>query len=340
MKKTWNFFSIYLACIFFILFCSSLTWASGPSICPDNDGMQLPDCPDCSSSTGINVGINDPTNPDGEKKLVALKVTPESAELSIGESKTFVALGIYSDDSTKVITPKWSGGEGNSFTAQKPGTFTIAATYLGLSAKATIEVKGPIPTALSIEPEESTIKIGEEVSFSAVAVYKDGSEAPIPNDAIIWKPSNPFKGTEEGKYAITAEHQGVSGSATVTVKPVAAPIQGKIAGDWEFKCKGTKEDKTVEYDEVGEYEMTIYSDGRVDGSFWNTLQSFFYKINGKVDESGNLKANAECKLILESVCWKEIKSCKLTGIISTKPRLDGKGSLSCGPEISCKGSWD
>lgn len=318
-----------------------MTSAFDLSDCPRRtDGMQLPDCPDCSSSSGINVDINDPTNPDDEKKIVAIKVVPESVELSIGESKSFAALAIYSDDSTKVITPKWSGGEGSSFTAQKPGTFTITATYLGLSAKATIEVKGPIPTALLIEPEESTIKIGEEVSFSAVAVYKDGSKAPIPNDAIIWKPSNPFKGTEEGKYEITAEYQKVSGSAAVNVKPVAAPIQGKIAGDWEFKCKGTKEGKTIEYDEGGEYEMTIYSDGRVDGSFWNTLQSFFYKINGKVDESGNLKASAECKLILESVCWKEIKSCKLTGIISTKPRLDGKGSLSCGPEISCKGSWD
>ena len=89
--------------------------------------------------------------------------------------------------------------------------------------------------------------------------------------------------------------------------------------------------------------MTVRADGTVDGELYNYLQSYIYRIKGRVDASGQLNATAECYQYRESICWKEVKSCTLRGTV--KPGASGpsgSGTLSCGPNTglaSCTGPW-
>jgi hypothetical protein len=93
----------------------------------------------------------------------------------------------------------------------------------------------------------------------------------------------------------------------------------------------------------GSIKMTVQADGTVDGQFYNYLQSYIYRIKGRVDASGQLNATAECYQYRESICWKEVKSCTLRGTL--KPGVSGpsgSGTMSCGPSTgtaSCTGSW-
>jgi len=72
--------------------------------------------------------------------LVKVIVVPGAAELSLGESKSFTAMGEYADGSTTPIKPNnWPSSQ-KEFTAATTGTHTITATYQGLSGSATVTV--------------------------------------------------------------------------------------------------------------------------------------------------------------------------------------------------------
>ncbi len=89
--------------------------------------------------------------------------------------------------------------------------------------------------------------------------------------------------------------------------------------------------------------MTVKADGTVDGEFYNDVQSYIYRIRGRVDNSGRLNATAECYQQRDSICWKEVKSCTLTGTLKAGGfGLTGSGTISCGPNTGtsyCTGSW-
>jgi hypothetical protein len=153
-----------------------------------------------------------------------VNVTPESVQLYIGDSRSFTAMAIYPDGSTTVVTEEstWSGGTDNSFTASEGGEFTITATFHGISGSATITV--PSPTAVSISPSATTIKINDSVTFTASVEFDNGIEKTNPG-GLSWDPGSSFTGTEAGDFTITATYQGLSGSATVTVQePVVTSV--------------------------------------------------------------------------------------------------------------------
>jgi len=94
---------------------------------------------------------------EASKAFANLLIVPGSVDLSIGESKTFSALGLYPDGTTEPVKAEWPGG--SSFTATQPGNFTISAKYRGLSGNATIIVRSDASTR---EPESG----GSETSSS------------------------------------------------------------------------------------------------------------------------------------------------------------------------------
>jgi RHS repeat-associated protein/uncharacterized repeat protein (TIGR01451 family) len=125
---------------------------------------------------------------------------------------------------------------------------------------------------------------------------------------------------------------------------------GTFSGEWDA-LRGTIRDSSGKQaarncDGVlmgGPIRMTVQADGTVDGQLYNDLQSYIYRIRGRVDTSGQLTATAECYLYRDSICWKEVKSCTLRGTL--KPGASGpsgSGTLSCGPNTgsaSCTGPW-
>jgi len=199
-----------------------------------------------------------------QKNLVSIAVSPKSAELSVGGSQHFSATAIYSDSSTNNITGlvQWAGGDGNSFTAKKGGTFILNATYQGISGSATIIVK-KLPTVLVVSPAQKTIKINETAGFTAKVTFDDGSAEDVTGKA-GWAPMNPFSGTAAGAYTITASYENVSGSAAVTVQKTLkavslAPAERtiKISESASFTATAIFDDGST-YDVTGE---AIWSPG-------------------------------------------------------------------------------
>ncbi len=202
----------------------------------------LPDCPEDvepgvgrqtvseggKDSAGVNVRIDADTNKQRErreeKSVGALTLSPAGAELGIGQSQSFSVTAIYSDGSNSNVTGEaaWSGGQGNTFTASKGGTFTISANYRGASASASITVKKR-PVSLSVVPSERTVKIRESVGFTAKAFFDDGSSEDVSGTA-AWSPGSSFTAVEAGTFPITASYESVSGSATVTVTKTLVSI--------------------------------------------------------------------------------------------------------------------
>jgi hypothetical protein len=118
-------------------------------------------------------------------ELLAVKVAPGTAELSIGQSTSFSATAIYSDNSARVVT-----GEA----AWNPGS-TCTATYQGRSASAAVTVKEPAVTLLVVSPGQSEIKAGVTVSFSAQATFDDGSSRDVTAES-TWSPASTFAGSQ------------------------------------------------------------------------------------------------------------------------------------------------
>ena len=110
---------------------------------------------------------------------------------------------------------------------------------------------------------------------------------------------------------------------------------GKIRGYGDLDCPSMGVGWPIEF------EIAISSDGGVGGWFEDVLGSFRYNIvSGNVDASGELNAKAECVIIKESVCYREISSCDIKGTLRIKPKLSGSGTLTCGSDsFICRGTW-
>lgn len=77
--------------------------------------------------------------------IVSIIVNPSSSQLNLGQEASFQAMATYADNHTEDVTGKasWSGGAGSAFKADKVGTFSITATYQGISGSGTITVTEP-----------------------------------------------------------------------------------------------------------------------------------------------------------------------------------------------------
>ncbi len=150
-----------------------------------------------------------------EPALVAISVTPSEKTIKINESVTFAATAIFNDRSTKDVTGEAVWSPGNSFTANKPGEYTVSASYKGISGTATVTVTKTL-TALRISPQTSQIKIGQALTLSAVATFDDGSTKDVTGEA-VWSPGNSFTANKPGEYRVTAAYKGFSAIAAIRV---------------------------------------------------------------------------------------------------------------------------
>ena len=105
------------------------------------------------------------------KKITALSITPSNPRIKVAESVSFDAIATFEDNSTDKVTKSvtWSDGS-NTFTADKPGEYSISVTHGGLSASATI-------TVACADGEEWSKKLNKCISLSeAIDDAKDGSK--------------------------------------------------------------------------------------------------------------------------------------------------------------------
>ncbi len=112
------------------------------------------------------------------------------------------------------------------------GTATITATSEGKTASTTVTVV-PAPVAtVAISPASPTVREGATLQLTAIA--RDARGAVLTGRPVTWGTSNAGKvavsstgvvtGVAEGSATITATSEGRSGSTTVTVESVPAPV--------------------------------------------------------------------------------------------------------------------
>ena len=149
---------------------------------------------------------------------VGLYVTPSSASVKVNGTFQFLAFATYGDGTATDVTNNtncawgtsdatlatvtnaggaigrggvFGGGAGGLATGLAAGTVTINASFGGFSDTATLTV-APLPVLkrLVIAPATATIQVNLTQTFTATAVYDDGTAGPV-TGAATWTSSDP-----------------------------------------------------------------------------------------------------------------------------------------------------
>jgi uncharacterized protein YjdB len=169
--------------------------------------------------------------------VATVSVNPPSVSVVAGRSTTLAAT--LRDASGQIVSGRavaWSSSNtliatvssSGVVTAIAPGAAAITATSEGRSGSSSVTVT-PVPVAtVTVAPTPTTLETGATITLSAT--LKDAGGATLTNRAIAWSSSNSLvasvSGTgvvtavSAGSATITATGEGVSGTASVTVKPV------------------------------------------------------------------------------------------------------------------------
>lgn len=147
----------------------------------------------CSSGTTENA------------RLLGISVQPESAKITVNETKQFTAIGQFDDGSTRNISPEvvWHSTNASVATidtnglatgVSQGGTTLITATAGNITSDpaAVLEVVGEENRLMSIslEPATAQLQLGASLSFVAMGSFMNGSSHEI-TDEVIWESSNP-----------------------------------------------------------------------------------------------------------------------------------------------------
>jgi uncharacterized protein YjdB len=174
---------------------------------------------------------------------ISLTVTPTQHTITVGDGRILEANVLdaqgnpldasavtwsSSDPDTAYVTQET--GEWTSVEGIKSGTVTVTATYNGdcaLTKSATITVGQEVEqkvVSVEIDPNTATLDVDETVTLLVMTNESGDCPSPIswtipPGGIIAFDPeSQVVRGVSEGTATITATCEGVSGSATITVK--------------------------------------------------------------------------------------------------------------------------
>lgn len=157
----------------------------------------------------------------------------------------------------KKINYKKSDAPVGEVVQQKPGPGTKAPE----GSEVTVWISEEEPLNIFVDPPRTTIKVGEQVSFTAHLIKEDGSVTQLFPKEVKWNPGpgHIFEGTEAGEFTVTATAHGISGHATVTIeeeertkwdKPIShsdqltakAPLPPPDAYTWYALCNKSSGD--------------------------------------------------------------------------------------------------
>jgi len=169
--------------------------------------------------------------------LLSITVAPGAAPVAKGLARAFTASGHYSDGSTLDLTglATWTSSTGAATmsdavaTGVAEGTTTIAASYAGKSGEATLTVGPATLVSIAVDPGTVLIPEGLTTTLVATGTYSDGTTAELTETA-TWSSDNLLAATAsagvlaavgQGEATITAEQDGRSGQALVSVSAAA-----------------------------------------------------------------------------------------------------------------------
>jgi len=192
--------------------------------------------------------------------LNSLQVTPFTTTILVGQRVFLNANAIYSDGSVRNVNfdpgVTWTSSNARvadvmrgSVIGVTDGMATITATYMGFSASSLVTVHAATLSSIAVTPANASIRVGQTLQYTAMAVFSDGSQRDITSTA-IWTSSNPMaadvsnlfprgqaKGIAAGSTNIIASYMGFTGqtglmvrSATLTRIGVSPANAGLVPG--------------------------------------------------------------------------------------------------------------
>lgn len=169
-------------------------------------------------------------------RLVSLAVAPVNPSINIGNTQQFVALGTFSDNTTRDISAVSTFSSASTNVAsvvastglalgKAQGTSVISASSGGLTGSATLTVLPATLVSLGLTPAANSLAVGATAQLSAVATYSDGSVVDV-TGASTYVSASPAQvavaaggvitGVAPGTSIITASFGGRSATAGAT----------------------------------------------------------------------------------------------------------------------------
>ncbi len=224
--------------------------------------------------------VNPPTPPG--TMVTAITVTPVAATIATHGTQQFTAVATLSSGATQTVTTaaSWSSSSPSVATINQAGlamgvavgSSAIAATWNGTTGNASLVVNNGgtggggnlILTAITITPATTSIALGATQQYVATGIYSDGSTQNITTSA-TWTSSSSgtasittaglATGVAAGAFTITAQSEGISGVAALTVTAstatltsiVVTPTSSQIVTglSQQFAATGTYSDGTT-----------------------------------------------------------------------------------------------
>lgn len=185
-------------------------------------------------------------------QLTSIAFSATTLELTAGTSSPLAVIATFSNGSTQdvtalsAVTPNnpaiatvVAGGLATKrVTGIAAGTTTISATYgdLTVTVPATVTVRSRTLQSLTISPITSTVNVGDQVQFTATAIYGDGTTVDVTKEtatetATIWTINNQnvaiqvdgvnqpglIVGVDIGSATLTASFGGKTPTQTTTI---------------------------------------------------------------------------------------------------------------------------
>jgi len=171
--------------------------------------------------------------------VVSISLKPAGRTIPVATRLSFTATGLFSDNTTQVISgdSRWASdnravaiSRGSTATAVGPGTANISATFEGVSGSAKLNVSSATLISISVTPATAVLAPATSVGCAATGTYSDGSTQVITgivswtsSDSTVASVSNGNVTAQSGGSAIiTAQFGSLSGESTITVD--ASPL--------------------------------------------------------------------------------------------------------------------
>lgn len=189
----------------------------------------------------------------GPVRLKSIAIDPVSVDLAPGQTKTFRAVGSYSDSTTKNITTqvKWSSKKSTVATVDAKGVVTALASgeteigafdaASGVSASQTAKVTVGSLKTLSITPGSGSLGTGGTLQLHAIGSFSNGLTNVDVTNVVAWESSSTalatvatgaptgdglVTGVKAGTVTITASDRSSKVSTSGTYKVVkVGPLQ-------------------------------------------------------------------------------------------------------------------
>jgi uncharacterized protein YjdB len=175
-------------------------------------------------------------------RLVSLAVAPVNPSINIGNTQQFVALGTFSDNTTRDISAVSTFSSASTNVAsvvagtglalgKAQGTSVISASSGGLTGNATLTVLPATLVSLGLTPAANSFAVGATAQLTALAGYSDGSVVDVTGAStyvssstaqVAVAASGVITGVAPGTSVITASFGGRSATASATTLNGAA----------------------------------------------------------------------------------------------------------------------